>query len=566
MATLSKSQAEKLAKEVGGKVNQGSKGNYRVEYQVKGKGYKSTKYLNSLDEAPNYEAPRSNPRDPVSHETSGVTLGLRPSGSDLTYEQGAKVPIPGEQVQPPPVPGTEPVSPQAVGAKSYEEAVKNLNSGGLSGESLAMAGQSLASKYQKGFAAAQGAGITAPQGAADARGIIDQYTPETPETGIVDSLYAEGSDPVTSIVQTAYENYLTSTSQKVSLMDDYKKLYRSSGLDELNEELIDAETIIDGTEDDIRNEIATAGGFGTESQVQALSLARNKGLLKRYNQLFAAKQDATQQLNMMLNLTIQDRQMAQQRAESQLNTAFKLAEFKQSAINAVREDNRWKLTTFGADGVYDMYKGNPRQLELYERALGLSKGGLAIAAADAASQKANDAYLKQLQIIKAEQDVGIGLPETPAGSVPSDIMNKASEGERKGLGFLNRSRDASQNLDELEGAGFDFGGSKAKNEAITGVPFIGGALSGLQSEEYKKYKQAAGTWIKAVLRLESGATIPPDEEASYFRDYFPAFGDSAAVREQKAEARASAERGLESIAGRLAPYANQAFSPASFYE
>lgn len=462
-----------------------------------------------------------------------------------------------------------PIAPEMTPAEQkvpYEQAQQNLAQGGLGGATLASAQQNLAtsygkSKYEVAHQALQG--TQAPADAGQAMAQAFNATPYEPDQTQVDQVFDQ--DPVINqLMGQAYE-LLNPEVQKTSLMQDYKKLYKSSGLDEINEELIDAETILDGTEDDIRNEIQTAGGLATDSQVMSMTLSRNKGILKRYNQLFSMKQSAEQQLQTMLNITQQDRLMAEQRVTNQINTMFQFANFRQQSQNAYKETARWALTTMGADNLYASMKGSPQQVANYEKMMGLPAGGLAVASAQASRDRANQQYLQNLQIKKAEQDVGIGLPETPEGQIPPDILNKASEGERKGLGFLNRARDASDTLAQLEEENFDFGASRAVNEAGTNIPVVGGIRKGIQSEDYRKYKQAAETWIKATLRLESGASIPTDELESYFTTYFPSFGDSKAVREQKAQARVSAESGLGDIAGRLAPYAKQSFNPASFY-
>lgn len=305
--------------------------------------------------------------------------------------------------------------------QTYEQAQANLNAGGLKGSALATAQQTLSSKYQQGFQAAQQAGIPAPQEAGAARGMVQQYTPTQPDTATVDGIFSE--DPVINSIMQGITALNSPEERKSSLMQDYKKLYRDSGLDEINEELIDAETILDGTEDDIRNEIQTAGGLATDSQVQAMTLSRNKGLLKRYNQLFAQKQAAQQQLDTMLNLTVQDRQMAQQRISNQIGVMFNLANFRQQSINAYKETQRFALQTLGADGLYASMSSDPRQVANYEKIIGLPTGGLAVAAAQATQKKQAEMQLQNLQrystqldITKKERDLGIGVPVDTSGA------------------------------------------------------------------------------------------------------------------------------------------------------
>ena len=88
--------------------------------------------------------------------------------------------------------------------------------------------------------------------------------------------------------------------------------------------------------------------------------------------------------------------------------------------------------------------------------------------------------------------------------------------------------------------------------ALVGVtPLVGDSLKNiLQSSETQQYGQAAGDWIRAKLRRESGAAIGLEEEAKEFRTYFPMPGDSAAVIKQKAEARQRANQGVIQAAGK----------------
>ncbi len=64
------------------------------------------------------------------------------------------------------------------------------------------------------------------------------------------------------------------------------------------------------------------------------------------------------------------------------------------------------------------------------------------------------------------------------------------------------------------------------------------------SSEFQMALQAMRNWVTANLRKESGAAIPPEEQAQEFVKWFPSIGDSPEVIEQKREARKVAERGM----------------------
>lgn len=258
------------------------------------------------------------------------------------------------------------------------------------------------SRYQQALGSLQSSGVPAPADAGQARAALAAAVPTAPQdTTAVDQYISE--DPAINSLMANIATLLNPAKQTTTLMQDYKKLYKESGLADINEELIDAETVINGTEDDLRNEIQTAGGLATDSQVQSLALARNKGLLKRYNQLVQMKTDATNQLNTLSSLNAQDKQIAQQRVDSQISAMFNMANFRQTAINHSREQYQWMASQMGADGLYNSLSQDPRQLAFAEKILGTGPGGLQKLATQASEQRSLDRQLQQAQINSANR-------------------------------------------------------------------------------------------------------------------------------------------------------------------
>lgn len=105
-----------------------------------------------------------------------------------------------------------------------------------------------------------------------------------------------------------------------------------------------------------------------------------------------------------------------------------------------------------------------------------------------------------------------------------------NEQERK-LGARDRMTNAQQELNKL--GDYD---PTATGEFLRGLTNISA------SEENQRYKQAASDWVRAKLRWESGAVISPDEMEKEFQTYFPVYGDSDEVIEQKARSRRQAEQ------------------------
>lgn len=285
----------------------------------------------------------------------------------------------------------QPVDAQQTGATAYNQAQQGLATAPVAG--TALAAPPPPNKYQVGLATAQQSGTKAPADAGQARSAVQSYLPpDQPDTSGVDT-FISGDSNITKLMQ-GITQLLNPQQQTTSLLDDYNSLYKQSGLDQINKEIIDADTVINGTEDDIRNEIQGAGGFGTDSQVQAMSLARNKGLIKRYNQLVQMKTDATNQLNTLSQLNAQDKQMAQTKLNTQIDGMFKLADFAQQAQTNIQEGFNSLVGKVGYAGAYQAYSHSPVQLANIEKVMGLAPGGLQ----ELASQPDLDRMAKQASI------------------------------------------------------------------------------------------------------------------------------------------------------------------------
>jgi hypothetical protein len=118
---------------------------------------------------------------------------------------------------------------------------------------------------------------------------------------------------------------------------------------------------------------------------------------------------------------------------------------------------------------------------------------------------------------------------------------QGTEGQNLSSGFANRmvaSNAITDQLEELQAEGKAQVFPTKTTSTAAGVPFVGGFLQRkTMSPEQQQYKQAADNWIRANLRKESGAAIPPDEMQLEYETYFPVVGDEPAVIEQKKEAR-----------------------------
>lgn len=208
------------------------------------------------------------------------------------------------------------------------------------------------------------------------RGVLGQPFPDVqkglPNTSGIENQLAQ--DPLyTNLLQT-YQEFNDTAFQRKSLTQEYDSLSKKLGINALNTELMNMKNVIEGTEDDLRAEVTKAGGFATESQVMALTNARNKQLIKNYNNLLETKQMAMETLNTMIGLAAQDRQFAMQAISQKLQIEGQIIEYRDKMkTNAQNQLNKIaELYGYSA-----LQTGDPWQDALTEKTLGLGPGGLA---------------------------------------------------------------------------------------------------------------------------------------------------------------------------------------------
>lgn len=299
-----------------------------------------------------------------------------------------------------------------------DQAIQALQNSGQSANDIKMATALTKNRYQQAHEQLKGTEVSQDAGLGKIQ-VQGAMTPAEPDMSPVDQQLAE--DPGWNTLTETYKDYFDPDNQKASLMDTYKKEFRKLGLDDLDEEIIDAQTIIDGTEDDIRNEVEQAGGFATDSQVQALSLSRNKVLLKNYNQLVALRESKTNQLDMMMDFAEKDRAYADSQFDRMTNYQMQMLNYRDKFIQNARD----QYDKYEPAQLYAMLSNNPRQLAFAESILGVGQGGLAKLASAPLSLK--DQLLTEQ--IKTEQ--------AQRAKIYTD-MAKATEEEGKAIQKINK--------------------------------------------------------------------------------------------------------------------------------
>src|SRR3990167_3884450 len=133
------------------------------------------------------------------------------------------------------------------------------------------------SKYEQGFN--QYNAETGGKGEGSAS-IVNQYAPSGRND--IASAFLQTDEFIGGLFN-SFQDFINPVNQRKSLTETYNQMLKDSGVEAIDMELINSKRIIEGTIDDIRQEIQSAGGMGTESQINALASSRNKQLIRNYN-------------------------------------------------------------------------------------------------------------------------------------------------------------------------------------------------------------------------------------------------------------------------------------------
>lgn len=427
-------------------------------------------------------------------------------------------------LQPTPQPGqmtpTTPALPSALPSSTSQATPEQIQQVANATKSVQSLSQQIGDQYKTGLANVQAQGAPAPttQGGA-ASAIKASLPPQQYDSAYVDQSLEQ--EPVYAQLLDTFADIMSPPKQTESLVQQYEALRKSSGIDEINTELMNTKRIIEGTEDDIRAEVTAANGFATDSQILALASARNKTLIKNYNVLLDTRQSLTEQINTSIQLAGQDREYAQERMNQQLNIGMKIMEYRDKFKQNAVENYNNIVKSVGYAGLLQATGGDPYQTSLIEKTLGLGVGGLA----QLASQPNLDDELRREQI-KTEQAQRANIySQIESRNAPASAKPPTQD-QLKVAGYKDRLVESNKII-------ADIGGKFTGKDS-----FLAGLLPNfLKSSDRQSFDQAQRNFINAVLRRESGASISPEEFDNAKKQYFPQPGDTQNTVQQKASNR-----------------------------
>lgn len=276
--------------------------------------------------------------------------------------------------------------------------------------------QELSKKYVEAFNTKKG--TTVPQNSAEASSSIDSYfkdeAPQTktdPQAAFYDA-YA-GMNPVVKTLYDNLNNLLSSTGTKQTFTEEFQKLRQEQGVEGLSTELMNIKNIMDGTEDDIREEITKAGGFATDSQVQALTGARNKTLLKQAQNLSDQLQIRNDYIDQVMKLSGADRDQVEKDIDRKLGITEKVATLQTQMDTAARTNYNNIVTQVGYSGLAQGLQGNKKLQTQVENLMGLNPGALTEGSAFLRAQSMKD---KGLQFVSGTENQASGVFDPNTGT------------------------------------------------------------------------------------------------------------------------------------------------------
>ena len=364
-------------------------------------------------------------------DAPGYVAGSSPTDSAASRAAYAAGPVPTQSITPQatlttPIDTTKP-SPQTaqVNAPNAQTDMANAIAGkGSALTSAEMANPQAMGDYATQYKKANAlmAGKPAPTDAGQF-GVAtkDMQLGQQPQDGVASWQNAIGVAPEIENLFGDHDLWMSPDNQRQTLVQEYQQMSKSLGIEQLNMELIDAKAIIEGNEDMIRNEITAAGGLATDSQVLAMANARNKSLIVNYNKLIDLKTASMGQLDTMMNLSMKDRELANQEFDRKMNFAFKVAEFKERFVNNSRTMISKFADTMGWDMIPLQDQKNVAKL------FGITPDMLSQMASRSATDRATKA--KDLQFISGTANQPSGVFDKTTGSFTPMGGGGANAGE-----------------------------------------------------------------------------------------------------------------------------------------
>lgn len=237
----------------------------------------------------------------------------------------------------------------------------------------------LGKKFLEAFNANKGS--KAPQSGAEGKMALDNFfgSQEVDSTKDSDKKFFDikGSmNPIEASIFDGLAQAFSAVNTQKSLREEIMALPEFAERQGLQTELLDMKRIMEGTEDDIREEVQSTGGLATNSQIMALAGARNKSLLKQSNNLIDQLTVLDDYIDQVTTLTKADRDQLQKDFDNKLGLGKTMFDMAERMDSAAKENYQNIVEVGGYQGLSDAFIGHPAERAFAEKSLGLPPGAL----------------------------------------------------------------------------------------------------------------------------------------------------------------------------------------------
>lgn len=323
-----------------------------------------------------------------------------------------------------------PANLNAVTGTNGATAGSNSSSGTAGASGTGVDNGQLSTKYNAALSGLTAGGSDAPvdQGtgsaaASNAANSAASAMPQSQDNTAVNAALAQ--DPGYQQLLSDQQQYQSAENQTQSLTSQYQNLENQYDIPGIQTQLMNMQNVINGTEDDIRGEVTAANGFATNSQILALSDARNKTVIQNYNQLQATLTNAQNQVTTMIGLDKEDQANALSAITTKMGIDEQVADYATKFQSNAKEGYSTIISAVGINGLYNsLMNSDPSGGALSSAAqiLGMTPAEMKSAAATAQQSQNLDTESKQLSIQSSES--GLATSALDRQNTELDIQNK----------------------------------------------------------------------------------------------------------------------------------------------
>ena len=249
---------------------------------------------------------------------------------------------------------------------------------------------------------------------------LAQYQAATAAANPMEQMMAPFAELISPIIQ----ELNSSPALNTSMQEEYNNVSQNTpfgSLPQLQTNMMNMQNVMNGTTDDIRNEVTTANGYATESMIQAMSTTRNNVLLKSYNTLLGQYNAASSWVDQQMTFSEDDRSNSMSMLNTKTGLVEQLGSYMQTAMNNTASNFSSLFSSLTPSGYASVFAGTPQQ-GLAESLIGLPAGSLSNP--DTLNAMQNSAMNKQLLSAAKSYYTNTGTwpawynPATMGGTLP----------------------------------------------------------------------------------------------------------------------------------------------------